>query len=158
MTVHLWRVATDTPLYTAEDMAGKGAASKGGRWNAAGEHITYASTSISLAAWETRAHLAKRGAMLPLNRFLVRIDVPDAVWSVRALTTLPPPIGWNAIPEGMVSRSIGSAWLSSAPTAMLVVPSVIIDEEFNVLINPAHSDAASISATKVRKFLYDPRV
>ena len=56
MTVRLWRIATDTPLWTAEDMAGKGAAHKGARWNNAGEHVTYTATSISLAAWETRAH------------------------------------------------------------------------------------------------------
>lgn len=158
MTAYLWRVATDTPLYTAEDMAGKGAANKGGRWNAPSEHVTYSSTSISLAAWETRAHLAKRGRMLPLNRFLVRIDVPDVVWNSRTFTPLPPSVGWNAIPEGMVSRSIGSAWLRSGASCLLVVPSVIIEEEFNVLMNPAHPDSASITATKLRKFLYDPRV
>lgn len=49
MTVSLWRIASDTPSYTAEDMAGKGAASSGARWNHAGEHVTYAATSISLA-------------------------------------------------------------------------------------------------------------
>ena len=47
MTVSLWRIAADTPLWTAEDMAGKGAAHKGARWNHAGEHVTYTSTSIS---------------------------------------------------------------------------------------------------------------
>jgi N-ethylmaleimide reductase len=56
-------------LWTAEDMAGKGAAHEGARWNHAGEHVTYAATSVSLAAWETRAHFGK-GARLPWNRRL----------------------------------------------------------------------------------------
>src|SRR5207237_7996477 len=56
VTVSLWRIAADTPLWTAEDMAGKGAAHKGARWNHAGEHVIYAAPSVSLAAWETRAH------------------------------------------------------------------------------------------------------
>jgi RES domain-containing protein len=157
VTVHLWRVSPDTPQWTAEDMGGKGAAHKGARWNDAGEHVTYAATSISLAAWETRAHFGK-GGRLPWNRYLVRIDVPDAVWAVRTVLTRPPPVGWDAILEGPVSRREGSAWLTSGKTALLAVPSVIIDEEDNLLINPAHADARRIKAVKVRRFVYDHRV
>ena len=157
MTVSLWRVASDTPSWTAEDVAGKGAAHKGARWNHIGEHVTYAATSISLAAWETRAHFGK-GAKLPWNRYLVRIDVPDDVWAARQVLARPPPVGWDAIPEGLVSRALGSGWLAAAATALLAVPSVIINEEDNVLINPAHIDAARITATKVRRFIYDHRV
>ena len=153
MTVSLWRIAADTPLWTAEDMAGKGAAHKGARWNHAGEHVTYASTS----AWETRAHLG-RGAGLPWNRYLVRVDVPDDVWAAREVMKRPPAVGWDAIPEGLVSRAAGSAWLGLGRTALLAVPSVIVVEEDNVLINPAHPDAKRIAATKVRRFVYDHRV
>jgi RES domain-containing protein len=158
VTVRLWRIASDTPAWTAEDLAGKGAASRGGRWNGVGELATYASTSVSLAAWETRAHLGRSGTRLPFNRFLVRIDVPDAVWAARSHLATPLPVGWNAIPEGMVSRGLGSAWLAAGISALFVVPSVIIDEEDNVVINPAHHDAKRLIATKVRKFLYDHRV
>jgi len=156
LTVALWRVAPDTPSWTADDMDGKGASSKGARWNHAGERVTYAATSISLAAWETRAHFSHGGA-LPWNRFLVRIDIPDDVWSARAILRRPP-VGWDAIPEGMVSRDEGSAWLKSGRTALLAVPSVIISEEDNVLVNPGHPDSARIVATKVRRFVYDHRV
>jgi RES domain-containing protein len=157
MTVNLWRIASDTTSYSAEDMAGKGAASSGSRWNNPGEHMTYAATSISLAAWETRAHFAK-GMTLPWNRILVRIDIPDTVWAARMVVPRPLPVGWNVVPEGMISRSIGSAWLVGGASALLVVPSVIINEEDNVLINPAHSDAASITTARVRQFVYDHRV
>ena len=157
MTVQLWRVASDTPSWTADDISGKGAASKGARWNHPGELVTYAASSISLAAWETRAHFG-RGAALPWNRFLVRIDVPDDVWAARQLLSRPPPVGWDAIPEGIVSRNEGSAWLKAAASALLAVPSSIIYEEDNVLINPAHADCARIVALKVRRFLYDHRV
>ena len=157
MTVTLWRVASDTPSWTADDMGGKGAAGRGARWNRAGERVTYAATSISLAAWETRAHFGRGGA-LPWNRFLVRLDVPEDVWAAREVQLRPPPVGWDAIPEGMVSRVEGSAWLKSGRTALLVVPSVIISEEDNVLINPAHPNSARIVATKVRRFVYDHRV
>jgi RES domain-containing protein len=158
VTVALWRIAADTPAWSTEDMAGKGAAHKGGRWNGPGEPVTYASTSISLAAWETRAHLGRAGTLLPFNRFLVRIDVPEAVWASRTQLPRPLPVGWNAIPEGLVSRSLGSDWLRSGASALLAVPSVIIEEEDNVLINPAHPDAARLVLQKRRRFLYDHRV
>ena len=158
MSMQLWRIASDTPSWTADDMAGKGAASKGGRWNVAGEHATYASTSVSLAAWETRAHLGRTGTKLPFNRILVRIDVPEDIWAARIRVATPLPVGWNAIPEGMVSRSLGSAWLAASGSALFAVPSVIIEEEDNIIINPAHIDAKRLKATKVRRFRYDHRV
>ena len=157
MMVSLWRVASDTPQWAAEELAGKGAAHKGARWNHAGEYVTYAATSVSLAAWETRAHFGK-GTPLPWNRYLVRIDVPDKLWAARQTLALPPPVGWDAIPEGLVSRAEGSAWLASGRSALLAVPSVIINEEDIVLINPAHPDARRIAAVKLRRFVYDPRV
>jgi RES domain-containing protein len=158
VTVSLWRIASDTPDWHAEDLSGKGAAAHGARWNFEREHVSYASTSIALAAWETRAHLGRSGVSLPFNRYLVRIDVPDEVWAARATVATPLPVGWDAIPEGRVSRVIGSAWLASGQEALLVVPSVVIEEEANVLINPAHADSARMTSTKGRRFLFDHRV
>jgi RES domain-containing protein len=157
MTVRLWRVATDTPRWAAEDLSGKGAASGGGRWNEVGELVSYASTSISLAAWETRAHIG-RATALPWNRYLVAIAVPDEVWAARSVLPQPPPVGWEAIPEGGVSRSLGSRWLAGGASALLAVPSVIVPEEFNVLINPTHAHAQRLRASKQRRFIYDPRI
>ena len=54
-------------------------------------------------------------------------------------------------------RGEGSDWLKSGRTALLVVPSVIINEEDNALINPAHPDAGRITVIKVRRFIYDHR-
>jgi RES domain-containing protein len=158
VTVHLWRIASDTPDWTAAELEGHGAAAEGGRWNHEGEHVVYASASISLAAWETRTHLGRAGIALPWNRFVVRLDVPGDVWAARTALPQPWPVGWNAMPEGAVSRSIGSAWLAAGASALLVVPSVIVEEESNVLLNPSHPDARRIFAVKTRRFLFDPRV
>jgi hypothetical protein len=48
--------------------------------------------------------------------------------------------------------------LRGGASALLVVPSVINEEEDNVLVNPGHQDAGALTATKVRRFVYDPRV
>lgn len=70
----------------------------------------------------------------------------------------PLPVGWDANPEGLVSRHLGLSWLHAGASLLLVVPSVIVPEEDNVLINPAHPDSARVSATKVRRLVYDHRV
>ncbi len=87
------------------------------------------------------------------------IEVSDAIWSAaERLYASPLSIGWNAEPPGLVSLAAGAAWLRSDRSALLVTPSVIVPEEFNVLINPAHPASLSITATKVRRWLYDPRL
>jgi RES domain-containing protein len=153
MTVTLWRIAAITPKYTADDMSGTGAKNTGGRWNPVGMAVTYCSENIALAVHETVVHLRSGG--LPLNRYLVRIDVPDDVWAARHILT--PAVGWDAMPAGMLSIQAGEAWLLSKASALLVVPSVIVPEESNVLINPLHSDTERIVATSVRKWHYDLR-
>lgn len=158
MTARLWRIATDTPDYTAEDLSGAGALHGGGRWNRKGEAMLYTASSVALACLETIVHLA--GGDLPLNRYLVRVDVPETVWKqARFMPAESAPVGWDAIPTGKVSLDVGGNWLADpkAP-ALLCVPSVIVPEEFNVLVNPLHPDAARIRATKVRKWTYDARV
>jgi RES domain-containing protein len=153
----LWRIATDTKAYTAEDMSGTGAKVSGGRWNDVGEVLVYSSESRALACLETVVHLNAGG--LPFNRYLVEIDVPDEVWTAAESpdpSTLP--VGWDAEPAGLVSIRHGSAWVASLRSALLLVPSVIVPEERNALINPLHPDAAKIKARKVRKWLYDPRL
>lgn len=153
MTVALWRIAATTAKYAANDLSCTGTKNTGGRWNPIGLAVTYTSGNISLAVHETIVHL--RSAGLPLNRYLVRVDVPDDVWAARQV--LSPPAGWDVTPAGMISIQAGETWLLSQSSALWVVPSVIAPEESNVLINPQHHDTARIVATVLRKWRYDPR-
>ena len=153
----VWRIAADTSRYEADDMSGAGARSTGGRWNQPGVPMVYASASRALACLETIVHLNAGG--LPFNRYLVEISIPDEVWA-RALVETPVSlgIGWDAEPAGTVSIRTGSDWVAGGKSALMRVPSVIIPEEDNILINPDHVDAARITARKFRKWLYDPRL
>ncbi|UTH72331.1 RES family NAD+ phosphorylase [Chromobacterium sp. IIBBL 290-4] len=158
MTRLAWRIATDTPDYSAEDMSGEGAKRTGGRWNRRGGAMLYSAESRALACLETLAHLGAGG--LPLNRYLVRLEIPDAVWA-RAERVSPDDsalVGWDALPAGRVSLDYGDGWLRESRSALLLVPSIIVAEESNILINPAHPDAAAICAVKVRKWQYDARL
>jgi RES domain-containing protein len=154
--VTLWRIGADTPDYEAHDVRGKGAEVSGGRWNRVGTPLVYASTTRSLACLETVVHLAKKP--LPLNRYLVRISVPLAAWSAATQLDAAVLVGWDAEPAGKASLDWGSNWVRGSATLLACVPSVIVPEEFNVLINPAHSGAGDVKAVKVRKWSYDMRL
>jgi RES domain-containing protein len=155
--VNLWRSATDAATYLAEDLSGEGAKRSGGRWNATGTPMVYTATSRALACLETVVHIAGSAPALPLNRYLVQIEVPAAIW--RKATVLEPSrlVGWDALPASKTSIEWGSAWVRSNTELLVLVPSVIVPDEMNVLINPLHTDAAKLKAAKVRRWLYDPR-
>ncbi|MEO7496907.1 MAG: RES family NAD+ phosphorylase, partial [Massilia sp.] len=137
------------------DLSGAGAKSSGGRWNSKGTPLVYCATTIALATLETAHSVA--GGSLPYNRFLVRVDIPEPVWRAR-LVLDPLPGGWDAIPAGLSSRIAGDAWVASGASALLLVPSVIVPDEYNVMINPRQVDAAGIAATTLKRWLYDPRL
>ena len=150
----LWRIAADTRLYSADDLSGAGAARSPGRWNDDGQAVLYTAPTIALAVLETAAHIDDTG--LPLNRFLVRLDVPEEVWEARQTrdsASLPP--AWAAIPAGRASVRIGAEWLRSAQSPILLVPSVIVPEEPIALVNPAHPLAKQIAAAIVRPLDYN---
>ena len=134
MTVNLWRIAKNTAQYQANDMSGGGAKTVGGRWNSKGSAVIYTSPTIALATLETLAHIGDEIAAR--NRFLIQIEVPDDVWKAREtldVTRLDPT--WVSEPPGLATISPGDAWIKGNTAALLEVPSVIIHEEFNVLIN-----------------------
>ncbi len=152
-----WRIAVDAETYEADDLSGTGAKTTGGRWNSIGVPVLYCSSTPSLACLETLAHLGT--SSLPFNRFLVAIEIPDVIWNARKIEDVASlKVGWDACPTGRVSIAIGDSWLNSNLSAVLTVPSAIVPEEMVILINPAHVDAKQITAQKIRKWIYDPRL
>lgn len=151
-----WRIGTDTPDYTADDLSGTGAKRFGGRWSRRGTPLVYASSSRALACLETVVHLGSVPA-LPLNRYLVRLDIPPRLWADRTVFVPEEHIGWDALPPGRVSMDWGTAWAQSGSSCIAQVPSVVVPEESNLLINPQHPAAVTIGVYKVRRWLYDPR-
>jgi RES domain-containing protein len=156
--ISVWRISSDVKgHYKAEDVSGNGAKKSGGRWNYKGKALLYTSQSIALACLETFVHVGSEKPMFP--RYLVRIDVPEVIWEKREiLANDMVEVGWDAVPFGKVSQDIGDAWLAGSRSCLLVVPSVVIPEESNVLLNPEHPDMAYIKSERVREWEYDPRM
>ena len=117
MSRELWRIGTDTPDYTAEDLTGTGARISGGRWNRKGTALVYCSESRALACLESVVHLV--AGNLPLNRYLIELTVPEAVWqAAQTLNAGSAPVGWDAQPEGKVSLDYGTQWAASGGSAV----------------------------------------
>lgn len=153
--VHLWRIATELPDSPASDLSGQDTLEKGGRWSPPGMPVVYACTSVAMACLETLVHIEKPDP--PCNCYLVRISVPRDLWEQRAHFDRSR-AGWDALPPGHTSLSWGTEWIHRGEHLLVAVPSVVIPEETNVLINPRHSDARLLAATAERRWVYDPRL
>ena len=104
--MRVWTIATQSPDYAAQDLSGAGAKITGGRWNRHGLAVLYCADKASLACLETLFHLGAGG--LPLQRYLIAIDIPDAVWKVRETHTAQTfPSKRNVCPVSQASTDFG---------------------------------------------------
>lgn len=146
----LWRIAR--AAHTSLD--GEGARLHGARWNSQGVAVVYAASHLSLAALEYLVHIDPEDAPDDLNALGLQIP-DDAVTLVCGPDDLP--AGWRRIPPPPACQDIGDRWIRGGEHLLLRVPSVLVPEETNVLINPAHPDAAGIRIAVSRPFSFDPR-
>jgi len=130
--------------------SGAGAAIAGGRWNAPGVPVIYAAGSRALAMLEVLV----QGGDLSLPRAAVTASIPDDV-AVEELAPLP--FGWREI-DSPGAMAAGTQWVAAGRTAVLRVPSAVVPEEANYLINPAHPAAARIVVGEAVPIAWDPRL
>jgi RES domain-containing protein len=151
--MRVYRLVKERWAATALD--GSGAKAFGGRWNSPGTAILYASESIALAALELLVHL-RRAHVLGSYR-LFTLNIPDA--SLSRLDASDLPLDWRADRLPVSTARLGDGWAASGRSLALLVPSVIIPREHNLLISPAHPDFAAIAGDAASEpFGYDPRL
>jgi RES domain-containing protein len=96
---------------------------------------------------------------LPLQRYLIAIDIPDRIWRARVIVeTELLPTNWNISPPNKSSIDFGNAWIKSEKSVVMSLPSVIVPEDSIFLINPMHKDVSLINAVVMRKWEYDVRL
>lgn len=113
-----------------EAFSGQGGILGNGRWHTRGQRVVYTAETISLAMAEALVHLQRSENVAPFCRW--SIDVPEAAID----TAHPLPANWAR--DQRLTRALGDSWLASKRSAALRVPSALVPEESNVLLNPAH--------------------
>lgn len=151
--MRVWRICRKRYATTA--LAGRGGLVADGRWHTRGRPIVYASGSLALAALEVLVHVER--SALPADLVQVEIDVPDRL----AMEHVEPgelPRNWRAYPAPVELARRGDAWLAAGRTAVLRVPSAVIAEECNYLLNPLHRDLRRIAIIRMERFTFDRRL
>lgn len=146
-----WRLARAAH----QTLDGEGARLNGGRWNSEGVSVVYASATLALAALEYLVHLDAEDA--PADLLAMQIRVADELPTERVESTALQP-GWNAVLDPADCVHAGDEWANSGSTLLLRVPSAIVPEEENVLLNPRHPEASSVEIVRTRAFAFDPRL
>ena len=138
----------------SNDLSGTGARLHGGRWNQKGQAVLYTAGSRALAMVEVLVHLTN--AFLPLNYQLITIYIPDD--SVIELPQKSLPKDWKSIEPSESTKKLTTKWLSANEYLTLKVPSVVVQGEFNYLVNPLHFDFSKIKILKIEAFSFDERL
>jgi RES domain-containing protein len=123
-----------------------GAMIAGGRWNPIGVPMLYAAAHLSLACLEVLVHIEK--GQLPV----------DYVWSRADLAGTPEILEAASLNEIGSCQAAGAGWAGTAKQLAVRVPSIIVPEEFNILLTPAHADYHRLAWSTPRPFRFDPRL
>jgi RES domain-containing protein len=146
-----WRLTKTKLLPGAWD--GQGAKKSGGRWNSAGIAVVYTSGTLSLALVEVLVHIPS--GILPAYS-AVRVDFDESM--VTAVERGELPANWRDHPPPPETRVIGDRWIADGNSAVLMVPSVVVPNEFNYVLNPLHPAFADIRIGDPMPFPFDPRL
>jgi RES domain-containing protein len=114
----------------------------------------YCGTSIAICALEKFVHV---GASPIPPLVLVAVDIPDTS-AVYTPTFDELPLDWDAMPISSAAQKFGGAWLTKGKQLAMSVPSAIVREERNMVINARHPDYRNVGLTVVRPFAFDDRM
>jgi len=137
------------------DLSGKGAENAGGRWNSKGVAMVYTSVSRALCTTEIAVHTPLGN--LPLDYNLVSIEFPTAI-PILKLEEKKLPQNWKSFPHPNATQLLGDKFISESKFLVMRVPSVVVQGEYNYLINPKHKDFKKVKLVKIEKFVFDERL
>lgn len=139
----------------AGDLTGEGARLYGGRWNRPGTAIIYTSESRSLATVEYLVHVP--AAFAPADLSIAAIEVPGDV-EIEEVSAADLPANWRGFPAPSQLADLGTAWARERRSLLLRVPSAVVPEEHNILINPSHPDMHRVVVAAVEGYAFDERL
>ena len=147
-----WRIVTRE--YAAAAFDGEGARLHGGRWSSVGVRVVYTSSSAALAALELLVRVKRREPLRKYMLFACTFD--EALVETLERTALPKE--WRGNPPPPALQAAGDTWVREGRTAVLQVPSAVIETESNYLLNPGHGDFGKIAVAEPVPFALDLRL
>ncbi len=144
----LWRISN------YHSLSGEGGLLFSARWHTAGKPIVYFAESPAGALVEALVHLELDETDWPSSYQLMQVEYPEKL----RLENLDPATTRNWRANVSVTRRLGDAWLLAGRSALARVPSAILPETWNVLLNPIHEQAGQVRIVKVTRAEYDPRL
>ena len=150
----VWRL---TPSAFARVLDGKGSSLAGGRWNSPGVAMLYTSSHLSLCVLEVFVHIPSR-LRDSLDAFeAVRMSIPDDAGMTEI--SIAKFEAMLAAPDSHAAcRAAGDRWIAQGRNLVLAAPSVLVPEELNLMLNPAHPRMRDVSIVSTRRFRFDARL
>ncbi len=150
--MHVWRLVKTK--YAATPFDGERARLYGARWNSPGNRVAYASSNSALAVLEVLVHMTGGGSLPGYS--IVCASLPDSLVDVIDSADLPG--NWDSDPVPPELQSVGDAWLASARSLALQVPSALVRDSYNFLINPEHGDFGRVTIISSEPFDFNRRL
>jgi len=138
----------------ANDLTGEGARLFGGRWNHKLISCIYTSESRSLAILEYTVNVNVDD--IPRAMSMATIEIPEN--NILQLTVAELPGNWRDAPAPAETKNLVSRLLTENNFLAIKIPSAVIPEEFNYVLNPAHAGSAGFKIIKLKDFVYDIRI
>lgn len=139
----------------ARDLSGVGASLYGNRWNSKGVFMLYTAESRALALLEVLVHI--RIENLPSDYVMVEIEIPN---NSEATSIHKNHLGgnWNIFPHVSSTQALGDEFVRRQKELLCKVPSAVVENEYNYLLNPFHSDFKKVKVISVSDFPVDDRL
>jgi RES domain-containing protein len=137
------------------DLSGEGARLYGGRWNRKGSSLLYTSESRALAIVEFLVHLSP--SIVPKDVCLAEIEVPNAA-KIRQVEIEGLPRDWASYPAPMALCEMTEEWIRRGRELLLRVPSAVVRDEWNFLVNPGHPSFEGVKIVSIQEHVLDPRL
>jgi len=138
----------------ANNLSGFGAEKCGGRWNSQGIPMIYTSQSRALSTAEIAVHIPM--GIIPDDYVLITLTIPGHSIFTLPLSTLPK--DWKAIPPAQSTRRLGDQFIKDNKYLTMKVPSIIVQGEYNFLINPRHIRIKEVVVESIEPFDFDTRL
>lgn len=136
-----------------DDLQGEGAMLYGGRWNSPGIPMLYATEHISLAVLEILVN-KRMTSSFQTSFHLIQLEIPEEKIKTISLKALKK--NWEL--DADYTRFIGDHFSKDTENWILKVPSAVVPEEHNFLINPRHPQFAELTFLSSEKYPIDKRL